>query len=82
MRVPNKRPTLAQKGCKYKYRFAKYVSWEQSVEDYKLYQDYVLRKKKNMTDDAYLLYIAKMYAADPNYVFRIRKAIIKNSNIW
>ena len=82
MRVPKKRATLAQKGCNYKHGFAKYVSWEQSIEDYKLYQDYVLRKKKTMTDDAYLLYIAKGYAADPKYVSRIKNTITKNASVW
>lgn len=82
MRVPKKRTTLAQKGCNYKHGFAKYISWEQSIEDYKLYQDYVLRKKKNMTDDAYLLYIAKGYAEDPKYVSRIKNTIIKNASVW
>lgn len=82
MRVPNKRPTLAQKGCNYKKFFAKYISWEQSIEDYKLYQDYMLRKKGNMSDNAYLLYISKRYAADPNYVERIKNTITKNASVW
>jgi flagellum-specific peptidoglycan hydrolase FlgJ len=82
MRVPKKRTTLAQKGCKYKHGFAKYVNWEQSIEDYKLYQDYVLRKKENMSDDGYLSYISKKYAADPNYVAHIKRTINQNSKLW
>lgn len=82
MRVPKKRTTLAQKGCKYKHGFAKYVSWEQSIEDYKLYQQYVLRKKGNMSDDGYLSYISKKYAADPDYVAHIKKTIRKNAHLW
>lgn len=82
MHVAKKRPTVGKKGCKFKKVFSIYDSWEQSVEDYKLYQDYILRNKKFDTDDAYLRYISKSYAKSDSYFFHVKKTILKNSNVW
>lgn len=82
MHIARKRPTLGKKGCKFKTVFSTYNSWEQSVEDYKLYQDYMLRNKDFDTDDAYLRYISRSYAQSSGYVLKIKKTISKNSYLW
>lgn len=81
MRIAKKRPTLAQKGCNYKHGFAKYQSWHHSIEDYKMYQTYVLRDKPTMTDEQYLKYIARTYAKNTEYVELIKTTIRKNKKI-
>jgi flagellum-specific peptidoglycan hydrolase FlgJ len=78
MRMPKKRKTLGKKDCSYKRNYAMFASWQQSVEDYKLYQDYILRKNtKSMTDDEYLVFISRTYAANPEYVQLIKKTMLK-----
>jgi flagellum-specific peptidoglycan hydrolase FlgJ len=73
MRKPSKRKTTAV-GIKSKY--AVYTHWTSSVHDYKLWQQYLFRKKM-MSRKQYLSYIQKRYSETPNYVSRVLK-IIKN----
>ena len=55
------------------YNHAEYTSWRQSVVDYKLWQDKVLKKVKSRR--AYLRYLHKHYATNKQYVTLIKKMI-------
>jgi uncharacterized FlgJ-related protein len=71
MRKPTKRKTTAI-GKKSKY--AVYINWQASVQDYKLWQDYLFRKKK-MNRAEYISYLQKRYSETPNYMSRVKKII-------
>ena len=77
MRLARVRETTA-KGQKYGY--ANYLSWKDSVKDYKLWQDSVLKNKKNMTRTQYLSYLNRIYSETPNYISRIRFITETNKN--
>ena len=73
MRKPFRRKTTAigkRKG------YAKYRSYEQSIKDFKLWQD--SRKVKNMTKSKYLKML-RGYYVDKNYLKKLNK-IVKNIN--
>lgn len=72
MKMPYRRETTAI--GKNKSGYAKYSSWHDSVEDYLLFQKFVMRKK-NMTRDEYMSYIGKHYAADKKYLTKIKQKI-------
>lgn len=70
MRHPKVRPTTslgAQSG------HAKYRSWQESVEDYSLWQSFCFKKKVNRLD--YLSYLSRNYAEDTSYVLKLLKII-------
>lgn len=75
MRMPRSRETTAV-GTRYGY--ARYLSWEDSVEDYKLWQDYLFSRHPNMTKDQFKRYINKMYSTSKGYISKINSIIIKN----
>ena len=77
MRMPIKRETLAV-GTKFKY--AMYNSWRHSVQDYKLWQDYLFKRYPNMTREQYKKYINKLYSTSHNYISKINTIINKNKN--
>jgi len=70
MKLPRQRSTTAT-GEQYKH--ATYTSWRQSVVDYKLWQDKVLKKVKSRR--AYLKYLNENYAENKQYVNLIKKMI-------
>lgn len=76
MKLPKIRKTTAV-GSKNKY--ATYQHWTHSVQDYKLYQDYLFRKKE-MSRAEYLSYIKKRYSTTPDYIKRVIKIINRNKN--
>ncbi len=53
--------------------YAVYGSWKKSVEDFFLMQEKILIKHKTKT--AYVRYIAKNYAKDPQYMQKLQKYI-------
>jgi flagellum-specific peptidoglycan hydrolase FlgJ len=55
-------------------KHAKYSDWTKSVEDYKLWQEMVLKKVSSKQE--YLSYIGKYYAENPNYLNLIKKQTI------
>ena len=71
MKLAKKRPTTASGEHR---KHAKYDSWLKSVEDYKLWQEMVL--KKVSSKEEYLAYISKHYAENTNYLNLIKKQII------
>lgn len=72
MKVPYRRETTAI--GKNKNGYAKYSSWHDSVEDYLLFQKFVMRKK-DMTKEEYMSYIGKHYASDKKYLIKIKQKI-------
>ena len=74
MRKPSIRKTTAI-GTKYKY--AKYSNWISSVEDYKLWQDHLFRKKR-MSRKEYMKYLQIRYSETPTYINRVMKIVNQN----
>jgi uncharacterized FlgJ-related protein len=52
---------------------AQYISWQQSVADYKIWQSKVLINNKSRRK--YLSYIGRTYAEDSNYINLIKKQL-------
>ena len=52
---------------------ATYASWLQSVADYKLWQDEVVKKYR--TKRAYLRYLSKNYAEDKKYIHKLKQML-------
>jgi hypothetical protein len=77
MRNPERRPTVSTGQNK---GYAVYNCWTESVKDYKLFQEFVFRKKKK-TRDEYFNYLSRRYAEDSSYVFFVKKIINENSKI-
>lgn len=78
MQLPTRRPTTAIGSTN---GYSKYSTWNNSVLDYKLWQDFLFKRKGEMTRKEYLSYIKKWYATDPNYVNKINNSINKYSFI-
>lgn len=68
MKIPYVRKTLGIR--KNNSRYAYYQDWKQSVDDYKLWQDFVLGDK-NITKEEYLHLLKRIYAEDRNYTKKI-----------
>lgn len=79
MKVPKKRETTAvNKGKK---GYAKYNTWECSVDDYLLWQDFTLKNKNNLTKNQYLSLLGKIYAEDKDYVLTLKQVMSKHKKI-
>ena len=76
MRMPNLRKTMAT-GKRHGY--ATYNSWKESVADYKLWQDYVFRKKL-MTVGDFKRYLNRIYCQNKNYTAKLNLIIKINKN--
>jgi len=70
MKLPRIRETTA---IGEQYNHADYVTWQQSVVDYKLWQDRVISKLN--TKRKYLAYLYKNYAENKQYVKLIKRMI-------
>jgi uncharacterized FlgJ-related protein len=70
MKLPERRLTTAIGSDR---GHAQYISWQQSVADYKLWQNKVLIKNKSRRK--YLSYIGRTYAEDSNYINLIKKQL-------
>lgn len=69
MRLPKSRQTTA---VGQKSGYARYLSWKDSVRDFKMWQDSLFKKKPNMTRSQYLSYLNRIYSETPNYISQIR----------
>lgn len=77
MRMPRVRSSIAlyeNKG------YAAYDCWDSSIKDYKIFQDFLFRKKKK-TRDEYFNYLGRIYAEDSNYVLFVKQIINENEKI-
>lgn len=77
MRMPERRPSIAIEKNK---GYAVYNCWTESIKDYKLFQDYLFRKRKK-TREEYFSYLSRRYAEDSSYVFFVKKIINENKKI-
>lgn len=77
MRFPERRPTVALSENR---GYSVYNCWVDSVKDYKLFQEFLFRKKEK-TRDEYFDYLNRVYAEDPNYVPYLKKVIEDNKII-
>lgn len=58
--------------------YAYYKNWQHSIIDYALYQSTYLMDKgqyRSLSRQAYLERLARIYAADPNYIIKLNKII-------
>ena len=78
MKIPGKRETLA---IGEKYGHAKYSSWQESVWDYKLYQDYIIEKKKITTYKTYVSHLNKTYAEVGDYFKRLTRVMKEHKQL-
>ena len=79
MKVPKKRETTAvNKGNK---GYAKYHSWDSSVDDYLLWQKFTLKNKNELTKTQYLSLLGKIYAKDKNYITSLKRVMNKHKEI-
>jgi hypothetical protein len=77
MRYPERRETTAideNRG------YSMYECWTDSVKDYKLFQEFLLRKKEKSREE-YFSFLSRIYAEDPNYVPFLKKVIEDNKTI-
>lgn len=74
MKLARKRETVAN-GTKMGY--ATYENWQASILDYKMYQDYILEKRKIENKNQYIGYIKNTYSESSNYMVLLNK-IMKN----
>jgi len=77
MRMPKVRETTA---IGQRYGYARYYNWKESVKDYKLWQEALLKKYPNMTRGQYKSYINRIYSTGKNYISKINLIIQKNKN--
>lgn len=77
MRMPKVRETTA---IGQRYGYARYYNWKDSVKDYKLWQEALLKKYPNMTRGQYKSYINRIYSTGKNYISKINLIIQKNKN--
>lgn len=75
MRYPSKRETVAI-GTKKGY--ANYNNWIESVQDYKLYQDFTIKRKNISNSTQYINHLDKTYAEVDDYSKRLSRVIREN----
>lgn len=79
MKVPKKRETTAiNKGKK---GYAKYHSWDSSVDDYLLWQQFTLKNKSELTKTQYLSLLGKIYAKDKKYISSLKRVMSEHKEI-
>lgn len=79
MRVPKKRETTAiNKGKK---GYAKYHSWNSSIDDYLLWQEFTLKNKNQLTKTQYLSLLGKIYAKDKKYISSLKRVMGEHKEI-
>lgn len=77
MRLARIRSTTA-KGQVHGY--AKYDSWQESVKDYKLWQQHMMSKNPNMTRSQYMNLLNRIYSQTSSYAIRLKSIIKTNKN--
>lgn len=77
MKFPRKRPTTSIGSDR---GYAKYESWEESVKDYKLYQEHYF-KNKRINKTQYYIHLNRIYCEiGSSYSERVKKIIKKMHN--
>jgi uncharacterized FlgJ-related protein len=78
MMMPNVRETVAVR--KNERGFAVYETWIHSVQDYALYQEFMMRNRK-MTRSQYLNFIDRKYSESRGYANKLKNIIQKHKDI-
>lgn len=79
MKLPRVRETVAL--GKTKGGYAMFNSWESSVYDYSLWQNYVLSKKGDLSRKQYLALLDKIYSESKGYSSKVTKIIKQHSEV-
>jgi hypothetical protein len=79
MQYPIKRETTAISSTN---GYSKYENWQESVNDYKLWQEFVFDRRGDLTKTEYLAYLQKWYAEDKRYVTKVKNKIKEFSFIF
>lgn len=80
MKHPKRRETLSE--GKGDTGYASYDDWTFSVEDYKLWQLSMFKKKEYKTKTEYLALLGRVYAEDPRYIKTLNKVMLDHQNIF
>lgn len=80
MKMPIKRETLAI--GKKKGGYAVFDNWISSVNDYQLWQGYVLRNKTITTQKEYLILLDKIYSTNKKYVLSLKSIMLRSQHIF
>lgn len=80
MKMPKRRETLAI--GKRKSNYAIFNSWTDSVNDYLLWQNFVLERNDIQSKNDYLKYLHKVYAENKNYVSLLKKIMKDNQHLF
>jgi flagellum-specific peptidoglycan hydrolase FlgJ len=70
MKYPTRRKTTSL--GKSNGGYASYEKWTDSVEDYYLWQQNMLKSRDNITESEYLSLLGRVYAEDKDYVSKIK----------
>lgn len=73
MKVPSKRESARIGSTQSGY--SKYEDWNFSVYDYSLWQEHILKNKKDLTKSEYFTLLGKVYATDKKYVSSLKRVI-------
>lgn len=79
MQYPIKRETTAISSTN---GYSKYENWQESVQDYKLWQEFLFNKRGDLTKAEYLAYLQKWYAEDKRYVIKVKNKVKEFSFIF
>ena len=79
MQYPIKRETTAISSTN---GYSKYENWHESVYDYKLWQDFLFRRRGELTQAEYFAYLHKWYAEDKKYVIKVKNKMKEFSFIF
>ena len=76
MKKPIKRPTTAEE--KTRRGYAVYDHWIESIKDYKLYQDFILGRRKIVNQHQYVSYLNRTYAEINDYSKRVHRVLTEH----
>jgi flagellum-specific peptidoglycan hydrolase FlgJ len=79
MQLPTKRETTAVGSTN---GYSKYENWQQSIYDYKLWQEFLFSRRGELSKAEYYAYLKKWYASDKRYVSKVQKKVKEFSFIF
>ena len=78
MKLPVKRTTLAVGELN---GHALYFHWLESVQDYKIYQEYIIKTRHIKNRYSYIRYLNRTYSAVHDYSKRLKRVIKENMDV-
>lgn len=79
MQYPIKRETTAISSTN---GYSKYENWRESVNDYKLWQEFLFNRRGELSKTEYFAYLQKWYAEDKRYLTKVKNKIKEFSFIF